>query len=112
MNYNRTVWRDGNTPAIDAAHLNKIEEGIVAAANEINNMDAANISWTSYYTEEPLSQETTVAGALDTANMELGQLWNALSLIKSLPVSPSSNGTYRLRLVVNNGNSTYSWVAE
>lgn len=40
MEYNRTVWRDNNTPAIDAAHLNNLEEGIVSAANEINEVAA------------------------------------------------------------------------
>jgi hypothetical protein len=31
MPYTKTTWVDANTPAIDASHLNKIEEGIRVA---------------------------------------------------------------------------------
>ena len=35
--YDKTPWKDGSTPAIDADHLNKIEQGISDVTEATNN---------------------------------------------------------------------------
>lgn len=41
MAYNKTVWNNGSAPAISAANLNKIEQGIYD--NSVNKADAADV---------------------------------------------------------------------
>jgi len=52
MAYNKTVWNNGSTPPINAANLNKIEQGIYD--NSINKADASN-TYTKTETDNLLS---------------------------------------------------------
>ena len=56
--YNKTNWNNNQPPALNAANLNKIENGIEAAVNGINELDSGKLS--------------SAEGAVKTANIDTG----------------------------------------
>ena len=61
--YNKTNWNNNQPPALNAANLNKIENGIEAAVNGINELDSGKLS--------------SAAGAVQTANIDTGAVTEA-----------------------------------
>ena len=75
MAYNKTTWVNGSEPALSAENLNKIEDGIAANADDIDDLKS-EIESLSVETDTTLSQEGVPADA-----KAVGDILNSLQLV-------------------------------
>ena len=82
--------------------------------------EEANENEYQYAEDLPVEDHTTLEGSenfvmFDSESgkqLELNELVEYLNENLNIPPAPSNDGTYILRVVVSNGNPTYSWATE
>ena len=104
MAYQKTTWANGQAPAIDAEHLNKIEQGIAGAAQAVDGavrFDAAQV-----LTDAQKKQARSNIGAESSEHNHSGNAIQPTS-IELFPGKSAGNGGY-IDFHYNNDSSDYT----
>ena len=104
MAYQKTTWVNGQSPAIDAEHLNKIEQGIADAAQAVDGavrFDAAQV-----LTDAQKKQARSNIGAEPSGHDHSGKVIQPTS-IELYPGKSAGNGGY-IDFHYNNDPSDYT----
>lgn len=96
MAYSKTVWVDGSTPALDAAHLNNLENGVEDVDVRLTTAEADIVALTT---------------ATTTNNIDITDLQNnltSISLIRSGTFSGTQSPTLSTTFNITN-YTDYNW---
>ncbi len=106
MAYNKTTWVDNSTPAVDAAHLNNIENGIVALDVRLGEAESDIVVNANAVASQAstISEHTT---AIATLNATLGTAIILRGGTYTGTWSPTLDATFGI-----SNYSDYNWKVE
>lgn len=107
MAYSKTVWVNDNAPALNAANLNKIENGIYNNANDIADLPVLVVSCgtisslPSTINDDDITEDMVVVNqTLGTPAAQTGD-WTVSTSNGSLTISGSISGSTTLTLYLS-----------
>ena len=104
MAYSKTVWVNDNAPAINAANLNKIENGIYDNANDIADLPVLVLDCGTVSTLPATISDADITADMVAIKAELGTPsaqtadWTVTTTAGSLTISGSVSGSTTLTL--------------
>lgn len=108
--YRKTTWTDGYGEPLNSTNLNKIESGIVAATDKINQVitDVNGLSSTSGVQSETISKHTSnIATLNEQTSTNASNINNLNDLVSELSTSiENCANTDDKKIILNCGSST------
>jgi len=107
MAYSKTVWVNDNAPALNAANLNKIENGIYNNANDIADLPVLVVSCGTISTLPSTINDDDITEDMVVVNQTLGTPaaqtgdWTVSTSNGSLTISGSISGSTTLTLYLS-----------
>ena len=107
MAYSKTVWVNDNAPALNAANLNKIENGIYNNANDIADLPVLVVSCGTISTLPSTINDDDITEDMVVVNQTLGNPaaqtgdWTVSTSNGSLTISGSISGSTTLTLYLS-----------